>query len=829
MKKGFTLAEVLAVVAILGLLLLLIAPNILNRINSKNEVVEDVQKKMIYNATDMYMEQNSDIYPATEGNVYCMSISDMVSAGILSQEYVDLNGKGTTIEQMWKSVEVTITSDKGGKSYKLYSENECRESLNDKIEFAISPSNKKWSTSKTVTIKFPTLGPQYSYYYMVNGGEENLVQNGKTTTITISDNAKETNGIEVTAYVKNTVDSDQDEAVINGQTEVLRIDTDKPECSWEITDTEVSLTAEDKSSTATAGLNKTNKLSYSNDSKVTLLRDNTKTETYYGFVKDAAGNKDTCQKEVKKGTLPTCSLAVSCTKSNGWCKDDATISLTKGNGATDYTITKTSTVPSTYTNKSITVTNDTTGTVYYGHVKDSEGNEGMCNITVKKDATSPTCTLLNTFTAKNGWCKSNSTISFKNKSSDVNSYGITTSTTATYNSKTSVTHSKDTTGTKYYGFVKDAAGNTGSCNLTVKKDTVSPSVPTVNLYKWKNNDTKPTSSSGLSTYTNNTWYNGKVFSIPSSSDATSGVSYYLYTTTGKTSNETDYKSAYRNIEAQGTSYVKFKACDAAENCSNYSANKVIKLDRSAPSVPTIKNPSSGKWTKNNFKLTLTSSDSYSGIKNYQYTYSASATATGSNNATQWVAYIGGSETNDPKYSSNNNQLITSPFSLERNQLVYIRACDNVGICSAKTSTWIRIDKTPPKFIKDAYQYYSNWGPSRTDGKPATPYTIIADIEDVSLAATYYQYCKAGTTNCPNSASQNVPEITNQKEWKPDGSAFEGVSAAGYPSPLSTNSNGINTYRIRLGFTTDHATARYRLRLVDSAGNTTTTGIGRVGW
>ena len=38
---------------------------------------------------------------------------------------------------------------------------------------------------------------------------------------------------------------------------------------------------------------------------------------------------------------------------------------------------------------------------------------------------------------------------------------------------------------------------------------------------------------------------------------------------------------------------------------------------------------------------------------------------------------------------------TGEFSQERGQLVYVRACDKVGNCSDKSSTYIKIDKTAP--------------------------------------------------------------------------------------------------------------------------------------
>ena len=48
---------------------------------------------------------------------------------------------------------------------------------------------------------------------------------------------------------------------------------------------------------------------------------------------------------------------------------------------------------------------------------------------------------------------------------------------ATYNGSASITHTRDTGGLRYYGYVKDAAGNTCSSSQNFKKDFTAPSVP----------------------------------------------------------------------------------------------------------------------------------------------------------------------------------------------------------------------------------------------------------------------------------------------------------------------------------------------------------------
>ena len=167
--------------------------------------------------------------------------------------------------------------------------------------------------------------------------------------------------------------------------------------------------------------------------------------------------------------------------------------------------------------------------------------------------------------------------------------------------------------------VEDNAGNRIIYTLILKIDRTPPTKPpTINLKRWKNNNTKPTSASGLSNYSNNTWFSGKVFTQPSGSvdiPNVSGLKEYQYTTTGKTSNEKNKEAKYRNIEAEGVSHIKWRACDVAGNCSEYSSEKTIKLDRTNPScsVNNSKKANGNGWY-NSGSITATGncSDSYSG-------------------------------------------------------------------------------------------------------------------------------------------------------------------------------------------------------------------------
>ncbi len=77
------------------------------------------------------------------------------------------------------------------------------------------------------------------------------------------------------------------------------------------------------------------------------------------------------------------------------------------------------------------------------------------------DTTSPTCTLQ----------ASGSTVSFSSKNDNigVTAYGLNNSATASYNSTNSLSIAEAT----FYGHVKDAAGNIGTCSITIKKNVTA--------------------------------------------------------------------------------------------------------------------------------------------------------------------------------------------------------------------------------------------------------------------------------------------------------------------------------------------------------------------
>ena len=158
------------------------------------------------------------------------------------------------------------------------------------------------------------------------------------------------------------------------------------------------------------------------------------------------------------------------------------------------------------------------------------------------------------------------------------------------------------------------------------RDTTPPNAPTVTGYK-KTSATDISSKGNLDVHTSNTWLKGWIFTQASGSGDNSGVNYY-YTTTGATTNNSNVKASYRNINAEGESTIKYKACDDAGNCSGW-VSYIAKLDRTAPTCGTATGASTD-WTNSDRTISVVCSEtggSNCKKSSYSSTYNSGTTTT----------------------------------------------------------------------------------------------------------------------------------------------------------------------------------------------------------
>jgi len=152
MKKGFTLAELLGVIVIIGLLLLLIIPLIINGIKSRQDDVKYIQDDIVSEIAGQYMDLDKEKYPGFAGDIYCITFKELSDAGMLDKILNSL-GENNSYDINKTAIQVNVL-DGGKKTYEIAKTSECSNKQNQNIIITVTPPNNKWAVSKTVTIKY---------------------------------------------------------------------------------------------------------------------------------------------------------------------------------------------------------------------------------------------------------------------------------------------------------------------------------------------------------------------------------------------------------------------------------------------------------------------------------------------------------------------------------------------------------------------------------------------------------------------------------------------------------------------------------------------------
>ncbi len=671
-----------------------------------------------------------------------------------------------------------------------------------------SIADNKWTNqSIKFTFKFTSDTVKYNWYTNTDGGsyKDFGSNNASVTTKTLS--GEGTRQVKVRVY---------DEAgnyseCINSSKKYL-IDLTKPTCtssggstSWTNGSRTLTGTCHDTGGSGCVGNATKNYTTEINSSKESP-----------GTVYDHAGNSKACDanQTVKIDKTAPTSPSITNPTGGGWTKDnfqlkvsakDNRSSINSGIHHWAYSYDN-----SNYTDYPSSATENFTTTPFseererqvYIRVCDNAGNCSTNSTWIRIDKHAPSCSINLSGTAgSNGWYKSNVGVNMtpSDNASGVSSYGLTTSTSATYNSSKSASQG-DTTGVTWYGYVKDNAGNANKCSKNFKVDSTPPATPSINNPSGGN------------------WYKSNLKLTLSSSDATSKVASWAYSTNNSSytayssSNVNSYSPAQFTNEMDQTYY--FRVCDYAGNCS-YNNTKV-RIDKTAPSCNISLSGTSGSngWYKSNVGVSMSPTDGRSGVAAYGLTTSTSTTYNNSKSATQgettsatWHGYVkdnagntnncskslkvdttppktpdiynpsGGNWTRGPfaltvsssdatskiaywAYSYDNanftpysnsatERFTTTNYSADRENISYTRVCDYAGNCSTN-STWIRIDTTPPT-PRITYKHNETGCPDR----PGTVYSskIIFSASDVSATGSgsgldtgEYEW-RRGTTSC----------------------------------------------------------------------------------
>lgn len=423
----------------------------------------------------------------------------------------------------------------------------------------------------------------------------------------------------------------------------------------------------------------------------------------------------------------------------------------------------------------IKIPNDLNGTYYLKiipiDIRDYLGNKQTYIFhteAFKIDNINPTCRIDKSTSA---WTKNNVTLTIveSDSHSGVSSSGYSWNNNTYNTKKTNTVSSNDS----YSAYVKDEAGNMGNCSVSVTNiDKISPTC---------------TSSGG-----NSSWTNGdRILTGTCGDTGGSGCSSSSITRT---------ISSNTNSTGLGPGDV----CDNAGNCVTCPDDQTVKIDKTKPTDPIITNPTQGSWTNSNFQLSVTSSDTHSGISYWQYKYSE----------TKWETYA----------SSNRNTFTTTAFSRERNEDVYIRACDYAGNCSSASSSKIKIDKTKPYTpYHDKDLAINKYGNANSNSKTICYTNWSANCNkddkdtDITCNVTKNIACGGSTITTKDQVSNKVESGIDYREYKykcekglenSEGYKTGWMTSADWAEMWSTTPFNIN--KCKLGQT--------KIRVTDNAGN-----------
>lgn len=542
-NKGFTIPELLAVIAIIGILVTIASA-------SYNGISKTLKEKTYQNKINLI--KTKAVEYATDNNVDAETIS---VAKLLNEGYLELendteaneklnNPNGGYLDCYQVSInkniddyDIDVTSDdtcnmanldNASSKITIYAYETEKVNNNVQINYEAlgSNNNTKWTNKDVYLFIDPKTLPveelsNVKITWTLNN--EIITKNGNLTD-SVSSNLDYANIYQVeTNYLYNAMVTAQIE--IDGkrysQKASVKIDKEKPSvaldfnASYEKMDEQtrratkiINFNGSDGSGSG-IGLTKENNtvvgyfltddatyVPSASDFNITTEAHQTnayENGTYYGYTIDAVGNiSNPTSINIDNVTydLPVCLLPNA---NKTWTNKDYTYTYgcknDKGTGCSYEPISK-------------TVTTDTdTLPDFEWKATDNTGNSVNCEskgLSVKVDKTAPTCniTVISGTLGRNNWYTTDVklALNYSDNLSGIAAYGITTSTNADFNSEKETTLNFDTPGITYYGYVKDNAGNVGTCNITVKRLTTPP---TCNL-----------SLSG--TKGNNNWYRSNV-------------------------------------------------------------------------------------------------------------------------------------------------------------------------------------------------------------------------------------------------------------------------------------------------------------------------------
>lgn len=119
MKKGFTLIELIGSIIILGMIVLLAFPPLLNMIRGANEEIDKASQTLLFTAADQYIDANKNDFPKTDGNTFCITYGDLQKSESVSTNIPNKNGNTIDANTM---IKVLVNNGK----YEYSIDNSCK-------------------------------------------------------------------------------------------------------------------------------------------------------------------------------------------------------------------------------------------------------------------------------------------------------------------------------------------------------------------------------------------------------------------------------------------------------------------------------------------------------------------------------------------------------------------------------------------------------------------------------------------------------------------------------------------------------------------------------
>ena len=397
-KKGFTLVEIIGVVAILGIVSVVGLVSVNNIIKKGKEEHYVAAEKNLKITAESYAQTNRDYLPKNVGEKKKVTLRTLVENNYM-EHIKDYHDKNCDLDKSYVQI---FKYSKNGYSYLVYLDcpdyknTEQNKELKPTIKITMTDNANNIKKTKS-TVKITDTHKILSYSITIYKYDEEVYTTGNVE----ANYATEVNKtVDISKYTPGKIKTVVTATNIYGQSETATMtktyaDKQKPTCvvktedktrgdsDWITTNRKITVGCEDGEEGSGC----------EREEFTTTFKSDAK----YGYItiKDKAGNTEECRVDVFiDKTKPSCTIADTGTKGlNNWYKTNATMTLTGTDamsGIKNKSLQTTATLAS-YNQIGVSTQYETKGQTWYGFVQDYAGNTANCvSNNVKVDTTAPT-------------------------------------------------------------------------------------------------------------------------------------------------------------------------------------------------------------------------------------------------------------------------------------------------------------------------------------------------------------------------------------------------------------------------------------------------------